>query len=264
MCAGYLNDHKIQDHILLPGAAMFELCNAACKCLKICAPPSLLHSINLLSPCNVGESKDTTIGNSKVLTCCMNLTIGQMEVRSRDSNGTLKERGYLHLHGWCAWLFSCIQCNSNSKHEDADGLLSRVKQTCFLLRSNRVSDRSHDILQSPSFSSWLQKANARDVASTMGSKNELPSNNAKICNQDVHTSIAIVVDTLPSSCVQPDSYIIHPATLDAATHTAAAFAVVLSQDSNPGMSSCLVARNSIVANVLNLQAMICRSYEDPC
>ena len=224
---------------------MFELCNASCKSLKVCAPPSLLHSINLLSPCNFEESKHTTAGNSKVLTCCTNLTLGQMEVRSGDSNGSLEERGQLHLHGWCGWLFSHIPrlYKSNSKHEDADGLLSKANQLGFLLRSNRISDNPHDILQSPSFSTWLHKASARDVVAAMSYKNELPIDNDKSRNQDVHTSVAIVVDTLSSSCVQPDSYIIHPATLDAATHTAAAFAVIPSQDSNPGMSSCCFASN---------------------
>lgn len=227
---------------------MFESCNAACKCLNMFALPSLLHSINLSSPCNFGQLKDTVGGSSKSLTCCTNLTIGQMEVRSGDSNGPLKQHGQLHLHGWCGWLSSCTKRSykSNSTDGDAHGHLSRVKHSCLLLRLDKTSYHSHDMPHSPSFSSWLQRANAndpRDVADAMDSKNELPSKIDRSRNQDVHTSVAIVVDKLPSSCVQPDGYIVHPATLDAATHTAAAFAAVPSQDSNLSTSSCSVACN---------------------
>ena len=233
--AGYLNDHKIQDNILLPGAAMFEMCNAASASLKMTSESSILHSINLSSPCNLGDSGSNVHRNPKVLTCCTTPTMNQMEVKSRDMNGPLEQHSKLHLHGWCGWLASCSphSCSSHSTNGNVESLLSRVKRASLLTKPEQSNlHSSHEILQLPSFSNWLQ---------TSGPYNEVPNEVlGKSEGQNSRTSVAIVVDTLAATCIQPGAYVVHPATLDAATHTAAALAAIPTHDSNPSKPSCFM------------------------
>ena len=221
---------------------MFEMCNAASACLKMTTSLSLLHSINLSSPCNLGGSGSNMHRSPKVLSCSMTPTMRQMEVRSRDLNGPIEQHSKLHLHGWCGRLASCLphSCGSHSTCEIVESLVSRVKRTSLLPRSEqKYLHFSHNISQLPSFSGWLQRTEVEKIpGKPLGPHHDLPSKvNSKTEDQHVHTSVAIVVDMLAASCVQPSAYVVHPATLDATTHTAAALAVIPTHDSNPSKPS---------------------------
>ena len=245
---------------------MFEMCSAANACLRMTTSPSLLHSMNLSSPCNLGSFVIDVHRNPKVLSCCMTPSMRQMEVRSRDLSGPLEQHSKLHLHGWCGWLASCLplSCSGHSTYGNVEDQLSRVKRTSVLLRSEQSNlHYPHNILQLPSFSSWLQrKPDEESTAQPPGPYHQVPDEVlGKSEDRNIHPSVAIVVDTL-ASCIQPSAYVVHPATLDAATHTAAALAVIPTP-SNPSNPSCflhatlyrILIEMSRHANVLELHAL---------
>ena len=232
---------------------MFEMCNAASKCLNMSAPSSLLHSINLSSPCNLGQPSGKSGRDTKVLMCCTRPTTSQLELRSRDLNDSLQTRSQLHLHGWCGWFGSRSPKfhNSNGTYRHVERLLSRVKQTCLLSRHNLVdmhpSRSSHGIIHLPSLSSWLQRAPldfGRDITKSTEFTYERSSKTLDgTKNLDMHTSMATVMDMPPNSCIQPGGYVVHPATLDAATHTAAALVIIPTHGSNSSTPPYFVARH---------------------
>ena len=225
---------------------MYELCTGASKCLNMNAPLTLLHSINLSSPCILGRLGGNWARDSKVLMCCSRPNTSQLEVRSRDLNESLQRRSQSHLHGWCGWYH-----NSYGTYK-LYSLLSRVKKTCLLSRYNSKNMLPpYGITHLPSLSSWLQTSPidiGRDTAKSTELAYKRPIQILDGTNiQEMHTSIATVMDMPPNSCIQPGGYVVHPATLDAATHTAAALVIIPTHGSIPSTLSTFVAQTALSA-----------------
>lgn len=173
---GYLNDHRIQGRILLPGAAMFEMSCAAAHCMHSSALHGLLLGVSISAPCIL---QDTSTTSHKVLSCSVEYGTGRLEVRSAiaasSSAAAARRRGQLHLTGW-AGLIAAESSGLNHGHE------------------RRELRLLNDLLRP-----------------AVGARAELP------------TAVAGLVPGLAGTCGQPGGYAVHPAVLDSATHTAAAF-----------------------------------------
>lgn len=224
--AGYLHDHKIRDLTLLPRAAMFEMCNAASECLDDGTHLFVMHAINLLMPCHL-KSLDGGLGHTPtILSCCANYILGQVEVKSIDKSGVLEVAKQVHLQGWCTMIQSHHFLPSGVNRMNQIGISSLSTSAC--LRPHR-SNLSH----LPSLSQWLHHTPTIDKTTIMtpsGFEHKPHGTTRRgVHKQAFPTCTAIVLDMPPASCLQPGGYAIHPARLDAATHTAAALALMPSE-----------------------------------
>ena len=221
--AGYLHDHKIQDLTLLPGAAMFEMCNAASECLNDGAHKFVMHAISLLIPCHLKSLNGGLAHTPTILRCCANYILGQVEIRSIDKTGVLEVAKQVHLQGWCTMIQTRRFIPSGVNRMNQIAISSLSKLAC--LRPHR-SNLSH----LPSLSHRLHHTPTIDKTTSMtplGFEHKPHGiTRGGVHKQALPTCTAIVLDMPQASCNQPRGYTIHPARLDAATHTAAALAAM--------------------------------------
>ena len=214
--ADYLNDHAIQGRVLLPGATMFEICNASIACLGITIGNFTLHSVSLSTPCSLQKPNGTRRNLDKVLKCCASFAIGRLDLSSITTPLPAQQSGQIHMSATTGQL-STPDTNSWS------GSLGTYGQGGSpLLPSKDTRDPSNtsvtnEIVQQPrlllqssgSFAGSFLEDITYKLKPTRGSIQARPNSTAMI-----HTSSAANIDH--------DGYVIHPAVLDAVTHTAAA------------------------------------------
>ena len=225
---GYLHDHQVQGRILLPGAAMFEMSNAASKCLGSIAKAFVVHSINLQAPCELHKPYGSSARSTKLTQCCISYISGQVEVNSTPSTGTTRHFGRVHMTGWSA-QFNPLVAHWKSRLDgdklQGDGILSIDLMKASAERQH-LAKRTLDIYAHlRSLSEWLHKASLNPQEESIH-RSLFPHLQQDMCatsRLSLPTCTAMVSHTPPSNCGQPSGYAMHPAILDAATHTAAAF-----------------------------------------
>ena len=216
--ADYLNDHAIQGRVLLPGATMFEICNASIACLGITIGNFTLHSLSLSTPCSLQKPNGTRRKLDKVLKCCASFAIGRLDLSSITAPLVAKQSGQIHLSGTTGQL-STPDTNSWSgslgTYGQGDSPLLPSKDTQDL--SNTSASSTNEIVQQPSLLLQSSRSPAGSFLEGMTYKSK-PSRGVIQARPNstalIHTSSAANVDH--------DGYVIHPAVLDAVTHTAAA------------------------------------------
>lgn len=182
-CSGYLHDHRIQGRALLPGAAMFEACAAAARCMSAASASSLVVGVSISAPLALSAAPG---GAQHLLLCSASLGSGRLEVRSlaaashASAPTAIVQVPRLHLAGWTGHA------------------LTHASQ-----KERSLSPRS--LPGAPALAACVSLASP-------GSSVQPP------------TAVAGLVPAPCNSCDQPGGYAVHPAALDAATHTAGAFA----------------------------------------
>lgn len=215
---------------------MFEICNASIACLGITIGNFTLQSVSLSTPCSLQKPNGTRRNLDKVLKCCASFAIGRLDLSSITTPLLAQRSGQIHLSGTTRQL-STPDTNSWSGNRGTYGQggspLLPSKDTRDL--SNTSASNTNEIIQQPS----LLLQNSRSFAGsflegitykfkpTRGSIQARPNSTAMI-----HTSSAANIDH--------DGYVIHPAVLDAVTHTAAALDFKqYSKEHQPSVLLCL-------------------------
>ena len=214
--ADYLHDHAIQGRVLLPGAAMFELCNAAIACLGITLGNFTLQSVSLSAPCNLQKPTGTRTDLGKVIKCCASLLNGRIDMSSNMATSVAQQPGQIHLSGTSGQL-TCNYFNGSlgmySHEQDLISLPSKIRMGLPLADISTSDEMAYKPSSSP-----------QDDIHPLGtfSKNiPYESKQSRASTQVRPTSTAMIL-TKSTVEIHHDGYIVHPAILDAVTHTAAA------------------------------------------
>ena len=220
--ADYLNDHAIQGRVLLPGATMFEICNASIACLGITIGNFTMHSVSLSTPCSLQKPNGTRKNLDKVLKCCASFAIGRIDLKSITAPLAAQQPGLIHLSGTSGQL-STPKTNSWSGslgtygQEDSPSLPS--KGTWGLPKIG--ASNTNEIVQQPTGLASLLLQSGRSPAGSFLEGITYEPKPSRSLIQARPNSTALI-HTSSTANINHDGYVIHPAVLDAVTHTAAA------------------------------------------
>ena len=186
---------------------------------------SVIHSINILAPCNLSKIGSNVSLRENVLQCSLNCAVGRIEIASLNSNMAKTGTRQLHMVGWSglfetpAIMAAQVGVKNWSMPEAPNA--SSIKTQVILDRSNNISHL-------PSLLAWLPRGSLRSHKNvSLPSSQRLLEHRAfsRPRGQSKLPSSIANLSMLPSNFRgQPGGHIIHPAILDAATHTAAALA----------------------------------------
>lgn len=211
---------------------MFELCTAASRCLSNGAATEVVCGISLSVPCVLSKPAGTPPQNNRIITCRASYS-GQLEVRTSALHGPVRQPDQVHLSAR-AGHFSTVRTETSRQQGLPGKCLATLRSG--QLQSDQLETLSQpleDIQHTPSLAAWLPAA----LEQAQGTRSESVFLQAVVSGSLVSPGPALLTNVaclLPSplgGCGQPGGYAIHPAALDAATHTAAAFADAPGTDS---------------------------------
>ena len=204
---------------------------------------SVIHNINILAPCNLSKIGSNVPLRENILHCSLNCAVGRIEIASLDSNMDKRGTRHLHMVGWCgqfetpAIMASQVGIKSWSMPE-APNTSS--------LKTQAILDKSSSISHLPGLLAWLPRGSLKShkiVSLTLSQRLLEHRAFPRPRGQSTLPSSIANLSMLPSdSRGQPGGHIIHPAILDATTHTAAALAN--KSDTSGGDEGKIVCENS--------------------
>lgn len=186
---------------------------------------SVIHNINILAPCNLSKIVSDVSLRENILHCRLSCAISRIEIASLDSNMDKRGTPQLHMIGWCG------------QFETPAIMASQVGMKIWSMpeapntsspKTQVILDRSISISHLPGLSAWLPRGSFishKRVSLTLTPRLLKHRAFSRPKGQSTLPSSIANLSMLPSNIRgQPGGHIIHPAILDATTHTAAALA----------------------------------------